>query len=129
MGRYNTEPGAWPELPECTKEAFEIVWNRGFATDAFASFRMCESELERVKHHPWCFETDQFRETPILALAIGFIAGQRIAEVLKVNADLMRAAGVQCGFNQRGGAKPFQHLVARSGLPAGVVAHRHSFPV
>ena len=43
------------------------------------------------------------------AATVDGIAHHGAAEVLEVHADLVRAAGVQCGFDQRGVIEFFQH--------------------
>jgi hypothetical protein len=61
--------------------------------------------------------------------AIGFISDHRIAEVLEVDSDLVRPAGVQCSLDQGSSAEPFFYAVTRSRFSALPSACSHPLAV
>ena len=56
---------------------------------------MNERKLARVQHHTWRLIFGQFGELSILSRAIGRVADERVAEKLKVDANLVHATRVQ----------------------------------
>ena len=69
----------------------EVGRDRRLEIHSLAGARMREAEPPRVQHLPG----------KPAALAIDFIAEQRMAEVLEMDANLVRAAGVQRAFDER----------------------------
>ena len=59
------------------------------------------------------------------AAPVDRIADDRMPEMLKVHANLMRTAGVQLALDERRGRESFDHLVARSCF-ASAPRHRHA---
>src|SRR5690349_17683149 len=65
-----------------------------------------------------------------LSLTIGGVTRYGEAEMLEVNANLVRAARMQDGLDQRGFAQSLNHVVACvSGTTFVLVAHGHSLAV
>src|SRR4051812_1405765 len=56
------------------------------------------------------------------AAAIDRIADQRMADVLEVHADLVRAAGLEATFDERGAAEALEDAIGGAG---GLAAMRH----
>jgi len=91
---------------------------------------MDERQFARVQHHAGCGVIRQFFQARILPRAVGVIAHERMADELKMHADLVRAPGVDLRFHQRRRVKPFENFVARvRGATRAVVAHGHAFAV
>lgn len=62
-----------------------------------------------------------------LLRAVGVIAGDGIADVLEVNANLVGASGVNLGFHQRGIEQAFRYAEAGMGVASVAFAHGHAF--
>ena len=88
---------------------------------------MNKSELAGMEHDSRRGEAEQLLEPAVLALAVNGIAEQRESQVLEMDPDLMRAAGMQRGFHQRRAALRLEHAIAGARLPARAFAHRHAF--
>ena len=88
-----------------------------------AIHRMREADPARVQEHP----LQSFpRERPVpREIAVLVVARERKSEVREMNADLVRAAGLELGFEQRLrriGARPHLHAPEdRARKPAGSV--------
>ncbi len=112
-------------LTHRAEEFLEIHGSRSLKGQSLAAAGMSESQLKRVEHDSWRGKADQFFKAPILPLTVSVITGERIPEMLKVNADLMRATRMQNGFGQRRRAKTLQYSVACPSLAPAVIGHRH----
>ena len=83
-----------------------------------------------MQHHARRGVIRQFLQPGILPRAVGFIADERMAEKLKMHADLMRATGVNLRLDERGRVQSFQHAITGVRGPAGIVVARgHAFAV
>src|SRR2546423_867853 len=104
----------------------QIRWPWGFESHLLLPGRVEEPEhpsMQRLARKAGCgFERGFFffrtRPRRLAAAAIGRIADQRVADMGKVHADLMRAPGFQPAFEKRRdrfliGAITFQHSVIR----------------
>lgn len=80
--------------PQKLQRLFHVGRYRGGKADLLPRARMGESQLVGVEQDAWCFVVREFGELLGLALAVGVVSGDGEAEVLKVNADLMRATRV-----------------------------------
>ena len=68
----------------------------------FAGAWMNERQLVGVQQDTRCFVVRQFRQTPRLPLPISLVARERVADELKMNADLVGAARMKHGFHESG---------------------------
>jgi len=85
---------------------------------------MDERKFLRVQHHARRGEADQFPQFFILFRAVGFVAHERMADELEMDADLMRAPGVDLRLNPGGGFQLFENFIARMRRAAGIVVAR-----
>src|SRR5882724_10347778 len=104
LREFRAQEGA-VDLAQRLQHIREIFRQRRFEMHAFAGARMNESKLKRVQHHTRRGKFDQFLQTPILPLSIREVAGQRKAEKLKMHTNLVRAPGMQPGFDKGGRAQ------------------------
>ena len=89
---------------------------------------MDKRQFARVQHHARRGVVGQLLEPDILSRAVSVVADERMADELKMHADLMRASGVNLRLHQRRPVKPFENLVARVRRATGtVVVHSHAF--
>ena len=83
-----------------------------------------------MQHHTRRGVIRQFLQPGILPRAVGFIADERMAEKLKMHADLVGAAGVNLCLNECGGVQSLEHVITCVRGAAGiVVARRHALAV
>ena len=97
----------------------EIGRARGLEGQPLAAAGMNERQFVRVKHYPRRFVAGQLSETPVLPLAIGFVANKRVADELEMDANLVRPARVDRDTGQREhGMDPLRAEDARDRLAA-----------
>src|SRR5665213_4072019 len=85
---------------------------------------MDERQFLCVQHHARRGVVRQFLQPRILPRSVSVVAHERMADELKMHADLMRAPGVDLRLHQRRRVKAFENLVARvRGATGTVVAH------
>ena len=83
-----------------------------------------------MQHHTRRGVIRQFLQPGILPRAVGFIADERMAEKLKMHADLVGAAGVNLCLNECGGVQSLEHVITCVRGAAGIVVARdHAFAV
>ena len=87
---------------------------------------MDKIQLKRVQHLARRGITRQLRQTKVLAVPIDPISDQRVTQELKVDADLVRAPGVQYRFGQSRAAQSFEHAIAGLGVATGLVVDGHT---
>src|SRR5258706_16425591 len=68
----------------------------------------------------------QFLEARVLAFAVGIVADNRKAQVLKMHANLVSAPGVQNGFDQRSTMQSLDHPITRPSLATGTFGNCHA---
>ena len=73
---------------------------------------MRQGQLCRVQHLPRSRIPCALREGLVRPFAIGLVADQWEANVVKVHSDLVRSTGMQLGFEQGGGSELFEHAIA-----------------
>ena len=105
----------------------EIFRNGRFKLDCFLRPRMGERQLPGMQHDAWRGLARNFRQPQGLPAAIGWIAEDGKTQVLKMDADLMRASRVEQGLDERGPAQTFDHAVAGPGFSSGALRDRHLF--
>src|SRR6185369_10819111 len=94
-------------------ELLEVARQRRAPRHRLAARRMLEAQLRGVQR--LAREVDAVAR----AAAIDGVADERMADVLEMHADLVRAPGLQAAFDQRGAAEALEHAVARArGLAA-----------
>src|ERR1700676_44096 len=81
--------------------AAEFRWQRGFDLDLAFFQRMGEGESARVQEHP--LQALLGKRLVPGEIAVLFVAREREPEMRQVYADLVRASGVQLGFEQTQG--------------------------
>src|SRR5687768_4636189 len=90
----------------------KIVRPWGGGSDRFTGTRMFEAERIGMKHLARGGVVRLRAKPNVLAPAVGAIASQRKTKMLKVNADLVSASGMEDDLDERGGAKSFKHAKA-----------------
>src|SRR3954467_3985119 len=109
---------------------FEILRKWRFEVYLFACCRMNKTEFPSMKHLARGRIARQGFESGVLFAAVNRVADQRVADVLEVNANLMRAARMEAALNESGCVKAFDDLECRPGfarVPA--FAGGHAFAV
>lgn len=76
--------------------------------DCLAGARMRKPKRIGVEHLPFCRVVGLRPEPRILFSTVNFVAGKWITEMLEVNADLVRASGVQRYLHQRRALQPLE---------------------
>lgn len=79
---------------------------------------MSKTQPRRMQHLPGRAVVSQFFQSLILPLTVREITDERKTEVLKMNPDLVRAAGMEHRLSQGRPIQPFEHLPVRSSRPA-----------
>ena len=91
---------------------------------------MVEAQLFRVQQDARGGVVRQLLQPLVFRRAVSLIAHHGMTEVLKMHANLMRAAGVDLHLDVGGALQFLQHAVARvRGPTVGIVLHRHAFAV
>ena len=88
---------------------------------------MFEAEFPRVQHLARGGDARECFEARVLFAAIHGIADERVADVLEMHANLVRAPGVQKAFDQGRGVEAFDDFEAGPGV-AGVGAFGGGHP-
>src|SRR3981081_2969954 len=78
----------------------KIHGERGFATEALCGAGMNEAQPPGMEHLARGSETGELGQTLVLTISIGGIAGQRKAQELEVDTDLVGAPGVEHRLGQ-----------------------------
>ena len=84
------------------ERSLKILRQRCFKLPLSLRSRVNKFELMGVQHHARRGEARQLLEPAILARAVGFISHDWETNVLKVDANLMRAPGVERRLHERG---------------------------
>ena len=82
-----------------------------------------------MEHLPGSFIPGELMQMLVLAVPVGCIADQWVAEELKVNTDLMRAACVEQSLSKGGTVQSFKDLVTGPGLTPELFVDRHALAV
>lgn len=107
----------------------EILGERSFQGDPAAGSGVIESQSQCMQHLTGGRETGGFPQALILTIAVSDVADQRVADVFEVDADLVGAAGMEGGFEERHGSEAFEDAVAGAGGPSGAIGDGHAFAV
>jgi hypothetical protein len=97
LGDDHSTSARRPQLFQCSLKIDGPGRGKGPSTPGAG---MSESQFVRVQQHARRNVAGEVGEFPRLLRAISFVAGDRKTKVLKVDADLVRAAGVQVGLDQ-----------------------------
>src|SRR6266850_2951770 len=97
------------EVPRQRRAPGHLLAARGMAEAQFGSVQGLAGKAEAVAR----------------AAAVDGVADQRVADVLEMHADLVRAAGLEPAFDERGAAEALEHAIARARRLAAV-RHRHA---
>src|SRR5687768_12936506 len=80
-----------------------------------------------MEHDTGGREARFLRQTAVVARSIGFVADERESNVLKVDADLVGATGVKCGFGKGGRVQLLDNAVTCPCVAARVSGGGHAF--
>jgi hypothetical protein len=101
----------------------EIGRNRGLENEALAGAGMGEGKSSGVEHLAWRGAACGLAQEGVVPAAINEVARHRAAEVLKMDSDLVGAAGVQVHLDASGTAKEFEDAESGAGGAAGAGGH------
>ena len=101
------------------EQSLHVGGQRRLPGHGLAALRMHQGKLRRMQGLAWK------RQAVARAAPIDGVADQRMADVLEMHADLVRAAGLQPAFDERGVAETLDDAVGGARRLAAVV-HRHA---
>src|SRR5688572_13949379 len=95
-------------VAQAVDQALHVARQRRLPRQRLLRLRVNEAELGRMQRLA--------REGDAVARAapVGHVADERMANVLEVHADLVRAAGFETAFDQRGAPIAFEHAIGRA---------------
>jgi hypothetical protein len=88
---------------------------------------MDEGQTEGVQHLAGWMVMTEFFETLVMAVAVRQIAHEGKAEELEMDANLVRASGMQDRLDKSGPAEPIEHTITGGGGPTQLIVHGHPF--
>ena len=88
---------------------------------------MDEGQTEGVQHLAGWMVMREFFETLVMAVAVSQIAHEGKAEELEMDANLVRASGMQDRLDESGPAEPIEHTITGGGGSTQLIVHRHPF--
>ena len=74
------------------ERVFKVMWHWRCEVHLFPGAGMLKRERMRMKHYARWIVVSQLRQAACLTLAVGVVPGNRMAEMLEMNPDLVGAA-------------------------------------
>ena len=117
------------QLFKADKAILKSSRQRGLQRQCLFFARMQKCELPGVQQLARGGKAGLLRQPLVLPVAVGGVAHHRMAQVLKMDADLMSATGMQLCFQPGGRVQTLADFVAGPGFAAGAVGDSHAFAV